>query len=155
MLPIQFKTRFRKEELKGLTSNDILDVIQKWLEEKGFRYINRKENKIVFHKADGWHSFNARSFLVSGVIKIKVKKEELIIINGNWLVFLIAIPFLLFILLADSTYSTFDKGDVNILWVFFIVIFGGNLVTRIIAHWGLKSAINKMIKNIPNQVTGR
>ena len=147
MLPIQFKTRFRKEELKDLKSTDILDVIQKWLEEKEFRYINRKEDKIVFHEADGWHSFNARSFLVSGVIKIKVKNEELIIINGNWMVFLIAIPFLLFILLADSRYSTFDKGDVDIIWVFFIVIFGGNLLTRIIAHWGLKSAIKKMIKN--------
>ena len=147
MLPIQFKTRFRKEELKDLTSSEILDVIQNWLEEQGFRYINRKENKIVFHKADGWHSINARSFLVSGVIKIKVKKEELIIINGNWMVFLIALPFLLFILIADSKYSTFDKGDISIIWVFFIVIFGGNLVTRIIAHWGLKSAIKKMIRN--------
>jgi hypothetical protein len=147
MLPIQFKTRFRKEELKDLTSTEILDVIQNWLEEKGFRYINRKENKIVFHKADGWHSINARSFLVSGVIKIKDKKEELVIINGNWMVFLIALPFLLFILIADSRYSTFDKGDVSIIWVFFFVIFGGNLVTRIIAHWGLKSEINKMIKN--------
>jgi hypothetical protein len=146
MLPIQFKTRFRKEELKDLTSSEILDVIQNWLEEKGFRYINRKENKIVFHKADGWHSVNARSFLVSGVIKIKVKKEELIIINGNWMVFLIALPFLLFILIADSRYSTFDKGDVSIIWVFFIVIFGGNLVIRIIAHWGLKSAIKEMVK---------
>lgn len=147
MLPIQFKTRFRKEEIKDLTSTEILDVIQNWLEEKGFRYINRKENKIVFHKADGWHSINARSFLVSGVIKLKDKKEELVIINGNWMVFLIALPFLLFILIADSRYSTFDKGDVSIIWVFFFVIFGGNLVTRIIAHWGLKSAIKKMIKN--------
>ena len=147
MLPIQFKTRFRKEELKDLTSTDILDIIQKWLEEKEFGYINRTKDKIVFHNAVVWQSFNVRSFLVSGVIKIKDKNEELIIINGNWMVFLIAIPFLLFILLADSRYSTFDKGDVDIIWVFFIVIFGGNLLTRIIAHWGLKSAIKKMIKN--------
>ena len=53
MLPVQFKTRVRKEELNGLTSSEILDVLQNWIKKKGFRYINRKENKIVFHKADG------------------------------------------------------------------------------------------------------
>ena len=147
MLPIQFRTSIKKEELKDLSSEDILDVIQDWLEEKGFRYINRKKDKIIFHAADGWISWNARSFLVSGIVKIKEEKRELIIINGNWLVFIIALPFLLFILLADSRYSTFDQGDVDLLWMFFSVLFGGNLVTRILAHWGLKSAIKKMIKN--------
>ena len=152
MLPIQFRTRLRKEELGDVTSSEILDIIQDWLEGKGFRYVKRRNDKIIFHKADGWTSFNARSFLVSGIVKIKSENGDLIIINGNWMVLLIAVPFLIAILLAKSRYSTMDESDVNILWTAFIVIFGGNLFTRIIAHWGFKSAIQKMIKHYKKEV---
>ena len=147
MLPIQFKTSFTKEELGKLTSSEILDVIQNWLEEKGFRHVIRKNNKIIFHKADGWHSLYARSFLVSGIVKIKEKNGKLIVINGIWMVFLFVIPFLIVILLAKSRYSTMDEGDIGILWIAFTAVFGGNFITRVIAHWAFKSAIQGMIKN--------
>ncbi len=152
MLPIQFKTRFSKEELGELTPSEILDVIQNWLEGKGFRYVKRKNDKIIFHKADGWTLFNTRSFLVSGIVKIKNKNGGIVVVNGNWMVLLIVVPFLIIILFAKSRYSTIDEADVDILWTALIVLFGLNLITRIIAHWRFKSTIKEMIKTIPDNI---
>ncbi len=146
LLPIQFWTKFKKKEFGELNPNESLDLIQNYLNEEGFNYIKRKKNKIIFHKSDGWTSFNTKSFLVSGVIKTRVKNGNLTVINGNWMVFLIAVPFLLLILVADSELSTLDESDIKIIWGAFAVFFGGNLIIRIIAHLNFNETIKNLIK---------
>ena len=150
MLPIQFTTKINKEKLQNVTTEEILDVVQNWLDKKGFQYIKRKKNKIIFHKADGLTLLNFRSFLVSGIVKVKEKNKKILIVNGNWMILLIGIPFLIIYLLAQSSYSTIDESDVNILLTALIVIFGFNFILRIIAHWGFKSTIKELIETIPN-----
>ncbi|QCX38172.1 hypothetical protein FF125_06910 [Aureibaculum algae] len=145
-LPIQFWTKFKKADFGELDSSEILNLIQDYLDETGFNYVKRKENKIAFHKADGWSSFNVKSFLHSGVVKIKSNNGDLTIINGNWMVFLIAIPFIIGILAADSKFSTLDTNDVDMIWYAFYWIFGGNLFIRIIAHFAFKSAIEELVR---------
>jgi len=146
LLPIQFWTKFKKKEFGELNSSESLDLIQNYLNEEGFNYIKRKKNKIIFHKFDGWTSFNTKSFLASGVIKTRMKNGSLTVINGNWMVFLIAIPFLLLILVADSKFSTLDESDIEIIWGVFAMLFGGNLIIRIIAHLNFNGKIKKIIK---------
>ena len=146
ILPIIFWTKIKKEKLGKLNTENILDLIDEHLSENGFNYINRKQNKIIFHKADGISFMRMKDFLVSGEIRIKEKKDSLIIINGNWMVFLIAIPFLIFIYLAKSEFSTLDQKDIQMIWTVFLIIFIPNLLIRIVAHFGLKSTIKRMIE---------
>ncbi|AFU67255.1 hypothetical protein P700755_000201 [Psychroflexus torquis ATCC 700755] len=143
-LPIQFRTRIKSNLLK---EEEILDIIEEYLNDERFFYIKRKSDKIIFHKADGWTSWKFKSFLVSGVVKIKKTNGVIEIINGNWMVFLISLPFLILILLGKSEYSTFDETDFMILNYFFIVGFGGNLITRIFAHLSFRNKIKTMMEN--------
>lgn len=143
-LPIRFRTRIKSNLLK---KEEILDIIEGYLNDERFSYINRKSDKIIFHKADGWTSWKFRSFLVSGVVKIKKTNGEFEITNGNWMVFLIALPFIIMFLLGNSEYSTLDRNDLKILNYFFIVLFGGNLITRIIAHLRFRNKIKTLLKN--------
>ncbi|MFT4697427.1 MAG: hypothetical protein ACI9SJ_000550 [Flavobacteriaceae bacterium] len=153
LLPIQFRTKLKKEEFGELSSSESLDIIQNYLNEKSFNYIKRKKNKIIFHKLNGFSLLNTKSFLVSGVIKTKVKNKELIIINGNWMVLLYSLPFLFFILIAESKFSTLEKSNLEIIWAAFIILFGGNLIIRIIAHLDFSITIKRIIKKtIPNNV---
>ena len=145
-LPIQFWTYFKNEEYGELNSFEVLDLIQGYLNQKGFNYIKRKNKVIVFHKADGLSLFDTKSFLFSGVVKAIEKNGNLTIINGNWMVFLIALPFILGILIADSNFSTLDKNDLGIIWGAFFLLFGGNLIIRIIAHFNFKLTIKELIK---------
>jgi hypothetical protein len=151
ILPIIFWTKIKKEKLGKLNSDDILDLVEEYLSEKKYNYIKRKKNKIIFHNVDGIILFRLKDFLASGEIKIKEKKNELIILNGNWMFFLFAIPFLLFILLAKFKFSTIDQSDIQLIWTFFIALFIPNLLIRIAAHFYFKgkieSLINKTIQN--------
>lgn len=147
LLPIQFWTKLKRKEFERLNSDLILDTVQEYLEEKGYNYINRKKNKITFHKANGWTSFNTKSFLVSGIVKVKDEEKSLIVTNGNWMVFLIAIPFLLFYFLSKTSYSTLDEFDLTFLKNAFLWIFGVNLLIRVIAHLNFKAHLEKLIRN--------
>ncbi|MFK5981528.1 MAG: hypothetical protein QM499_01340 [Flavobacteriaceae bacterium] len=146
ILPIIFWTKIKKEKLGKLNTEDILDLLDEYLSEKGFNYINRKQNKIIFHKADGFTFMRMKDFLVSGEIRIKEKKDSLTITNGNWMIFLIAIPFLILYFLSKSEFSTFDKNDIQMIWIIFLILFIPNLIIRIVAHFELKGAIEKMIE---------
>ena len=146
-LPIQFRTKIKFSKSDKLDKTDILYVIERYLIEEKFNYIVRKKNKIIFHKSDGWTSFNAKSFLVSGIVKVTEKDDGFEVINGNWMVFLIAIPFLLIIFLAGSDFSTIDENDLRIVKYFFAVLFGGNLIIRFFAHLTFKIKIKELIKN--------
>ena len=145
-LPIQFWTKFKKEEFGELDSSEILDLIQNYLNEQGYNFIKRKKNKLAFHKLNGWTSLNLKSILVSGVIKAKKKDGNLIVTNGNWMIILVAVPFLFFLLMADSKFSTIDSNDLDILWSAFYWLFGGNLILRIFAHASLCGIIETLIK---------
>lgn len=146
LLPIQYWTKFKKCKFEKLNSQEILDIVQEYLEEKGFKYIKRKENTITFHKADGWASFDFKSFLMSGIIKVKEEKESMTVTNGNWMVLLIGLPFLFLLLLSKTRFSTLDENDLNILWAFFLWIFIGNLIARIIAHYSFRLRIEQLIR---------
>lgn len=145
-LPIQFSTKFKKDEYGELDSSVILDIIQNYLNEKGYNYVERKNNKLAFHKLNGLSSLKLKSILVSGIIKTKKKDGNLIVINGNWMILLIAIPFLLFIAVADSIFSTLDTNDIRMIWIAFFWIFGGNLILRFFAHAKLCRTIETIIK---------
>ena len=71
LLPIQFWNSYNKDDFENLNSKSLLDFVENYLEEKGFNYIKRTENKIIFHSIfDGWGGFDIRTTLVSGVVKI-------------------------------------------------------------------------------------
>ena len=74
LLPIQFRTKIDTDKNTDLNRSDILDTIQNYFEEEGYNYISRKKNKVIFHKANLWQSFNFKSFLVSGTVKVTENK---------------------------------------------------------------------------------
>ncbi len=146
ILPIIFWTKIKKNELGKLNSEDILDIVEEYLSENDYNYINRKDNRIKFHKMDGFSFMRFKDFLVSGVIKIKEKNDSLIIINGNWMVFLIALPFLILYFLSKSKFSTFDQNDIDMIWNILLVLFIPNLLIRLFAHLKFKGMIIDMIE---------
>ncbi len=150
-LPIQFHTKLRTKEFGELKPTEVLDIVENYLREKGFNYVQRTESKIVFHKSNFWTSIDLKSFLVSGIVTIKKNDDILTITNGNWMVFLIAVPFIPILLIADSDFSTLDEFDIRLIWGAFFWLFGGNLFARIIAHLSFKSTLKKLIKKtVPN-----
>ena len=84
--------------------------------------------------------------MVSGVVKINENEKKIKIINGNWLSLIIALPFLIFILLAKSRFSTLDENDLDLVWNAFAVIYIGNLIIRIVSHILFKDRINNLVK---------
>ena len=84
--------------------------------------------------------------MVSGVVKINENEKKIKIINGNWLSLIIALPFLIFILLAKSRFSTLDENDLDLVWNAFAVIYIGNLIIRIVSHILFKERINNLVK---------
>ena len=142
--------QFRPKVKLDIEASEVLDVVEKYLKEKEFGYVNRKDNRISFHKFNFWKSLDLKSLLVSGTVIVKKENGLITLINGNWKVFLIAIPFLLLIVISDSEISTLDEFDVNIIWMAFAWLFGGNLVTRFIAHLNFKMILKKIITTVPN-----
>ena len=143
LLPIRFQTT-----IKSSTFNkaEILDLIEEYLKNEDYNYIVRKSNRIIFHKANGWwNGWDNKTYLVSGMVIIKEKNSHLQITNGNWMVFLIALPFILFWIMGKSQYSTYDEKDISIGFNFFLVLFVGNLILRIKAHFAFRNKIREMI----------
>ena len=145
-LPIHFRTKFKKDEFGELDSSDILDLIQNYLTEQGYNYIKREKNKLAFHKLNGWSSFNLKSIIVSGIIKTENKDGNMIVTNGNWLIILIAVPFLIFLLISNSKFSAISSNDLDFFWYAFLWLFGGNLILRIFSHAILCKKIETLIK---------
>ena len=151
-LPIQFRTKIKFSKYEKLNKSDILDKIENYLQEENFKYIVKNKSKIVFHAINIWTFFNVKSFLVSGIVKLEEKEDGILIINGNWMVFLILVPFILILLISDSDFSTLDVNDIQIVKYFFAVLFGGNLIIRFFAHWTFKLKIKELIKTMHNTV---
>ncbi len=145
-LPIQFRTKLKHKDFNNLESDGILELIYNYLVDDGFDFVERKNKKIFFYRLGGFTSLKNNFFLVSGEVKILDKKNHLTIINGNWKVFLIAIPFIAIALLAETSFSTFSEHDKEMIWTFFIVIFGGNFLIRIFGHYTFKQKIMDLIK---------
>jgi hypothetical protein len=97
--------------IKHSKSKHQLSHRQKQSREKNYYYIKRKKDRVIFYKANGWSSLNFKSFLVSGIVIVKKEKNKLIITNGNWLVFSIAVPFLIIYSLGKTSKSSFDEFD--------------------------------------------
>ena len=81
-LPIQFSTKFKKDEYGELDSSVILDIIQNYLNEKGYNYVERKNNKLAFHKLNGLSSLKLKSiFTVVIFFTICILIKDSIYIN--------------------------------------------------------------------------
>lgn len=146
-LPIKFQIKLNKKEFKGLNHSNILDLIQNYLEERKYNYIIRKEKKITFFHANTFLLiWKYNSFLLGGTIKVKEKKGKIIIENGFWMLFILAIPFIFLIILSYTEYSTLDETDINIILMFFIEVFGVNLIIQILEHLNFKRVIKILIK---------
>ena len=150
LLPIIFRTSFKKIEIQNISTDEILTLIEQYLNYHRFNYIKRKKDRIIFHKATAFSFMNTRDFLVSGIVKINDKGDKLIITNGNWMVFLLVIPFLVILILIESRFSTIDSKDVQIFWYFFGIIFLMNYIIRFFSHIGFKSRIKELIKTHMN-----
>lgn len=145
-LPIRFKTILKLKEGSKLNNvSDALNVIEDYLQEEKFNYIKRESDTLIFHKANIWSSLNVKSHLVSGVVIVKQKNNELEITNGNWMVLLVSVPFMILLLLSKTKYSTFDLRDQNILLLFFAVLFIANVLSRFFAHRKFKRKIRQLL----------
>ena len=148
-LPIQYSSSFEKSEFPELRSTEIMDCLQEYLKNRGFNYIKREGNKINFHQNSLWRDKN--SFLMSGTILLVENEKTIKVINGNWMVVLISIPFIFLFVASKTQYSTFDESDMEILWIFFLVLFIGNVISRVVAHLILRNRIRALVnKTMPN-----
>jgi len=149
-LPIQFRSKLEILD-NEINVTDALDIVEDYFRENNYNYIKRKKDRVIFHKANGWSSLNFKSFLVSGIVKIRKEQNQLIITNGNWLVFSIVVPFLIIYLLGNISKLSFDEFDFQMLFFSFAWLFGVNLLARIFAHWKLKSILKKKINSFVQQ----
>jgi hypothetical protein len=147
ILPIKFWTILKKSDFKDLTNDDILDIVEKYLADQRFHYIKRKKNRIVFHSLSLYHGFRFKDFVICGIISVKEnrKRDKIVVENGNWMVLLIGLFFLVFFLIGKSNRSTFDADDFQILRTAFTAIFIANFIIRFIAHLFLKMDIEALI----------
>ena len=144
-LPIKYKTHFTQQELGELNTEDIFDLLEIHLDYIGMHYVERKKDKIIFHKADGHFLLpKYRDFLMSGEIRIESSNNEITVINGNWLVFTWPIPTLILIVLAYSKWSAIPSDEIQVLWGITASLFLPNLFLRIIAHKELKNRIHQI-----------
>lgn len=149
-LPIQFRSKLEILD-NEINVTDALDITEDYFRENNYNYIKRKKDRVIFYKANGWSSLNFNSFLVSGIVKIRKEQNQLIITNGNWLVFSIVVPFLIIYLLGNISKLSFDEFDFQMLFFSFAWLFGVNLLARIFAHWKLKSILKKKINSFVQQ----
>jgi hypothetical protein len=142
IFPITYKLKY---DLEKFNENELLDLIEAYLNELNFGIINRKENHIFFHKGGIFHSWNFRDLLGSGSIKLKRKNDKIVITLKHHFVFLILLFFTIIYLLMTSRYSTFDDGDKQIITIAFIWLFGANYLIKLVAHHKLKRKIHEII----------
>jgi len=146
ILPIIFWTKFPKPGNNDIDTEKVLDKLEQYFIDNDYNYIRRLKNKLIFHKMDGFSFMRFKDFLVSGKIKVIEKKDSIIVINGNWMIFLLLIPFMIFYALANSEYSTIDQNEIESIWNIFWLLFLLNLLARIIAHYMLKDIIIDLIE---------
>jgi len=152
-LPIRFRTKISKTKSQAIGTSEILDMIEKYLNERRYNYIIRKQNRILFHHANllllQW---KYKSWLIGGTVRVIERKDSIIIENGFWFMFFFPIPFILLLLLVNSKFSTLDDSDTGIIWFFlFIVLI--NLILQIKEHWVFRNRIKAIIeKTMPNKI---
>ena len=142
IIPITYKLKY---DIEKFNQNEIMDLIESYLNELNFGYINRKENRIHYYKGGMFHSLNFRDLLGSGKIKMATKKNQTIITLKHSMVFLILFFFTIVYLLMTSRFSTFDNGDKEIFTIAFIWLFGANYLLKLIFHYRLKVKLNELI----------
>ncbi len=150
-LPIRFRTKINKTKSQEIGTSEILDIIEKYLDDRRYNYIIRKKNRILFHHANllllQW---KYKSWLIGGTVRVIEKKDSIIIENGFWFMFFLLIPFVLLLLLSNSKFSTLDNSDTEIIWFFLFVVFL-SLLIQIRAHWVFRNRIKAEIeRTIPN-----
>lgn len=147
LLPIQFQTKFKKSEIGEISPSEILDLVKGYLENEDFGYISKQESRLVFHAAHSACNFNLGVVLVSGVVRVKVEDDSIIVTNGNWMVLLIAVPFIIFLLASKTEFSALSTLDVDMIWGALLFFFGLNLGIRFLAHLSFKWTIQNLIRN--------
>jgi hypothetical protein len=147
ILPIKFWTNLKKSDIKTLSNDDILDIVENYLAERRFHFIKRKKNRIIFHSLSLYHGFRFKDFVICGIVSVREnrKKDKIIVENGNWMVLLIGLFFLLFFLIGKSSRSTFDADDFQLIRTAFSWIFIANFIIRFIAHLFLKIELESVI----------
>ncbi len=144
IIPITYKLKYDHEKFN---QNEILDLIETYLNELNFGIINRKKNYIFYHKGGIMNFWNFRDLIGSGSIKMRTKNNKIVITLKHHFVFIILFLFIVIYLLMTSRYSTFDSGDKEIITAAFIWLFGANYLLKLIAHYRLKTKINELVKN--------
>ena len=142
IIPITYRLKY---DIEKFNQNETMDLIESYLNELNFGYINRKENRIFYHKGGMFHSLNFRDLLGSGSIRMSTKKNQTIITLRHSLVFLILFFFTIIYLLMTSRFSSFDNGDKEIFTIAFIWLFGANYLTKLISHYRLKKKLDELI----------
>ncbi len=142
IIPITYRLKY---DIEKFSQNETMDLIESYLNELNFGYINRKDNRILYHKGGMFHSLNFRDLLGSGSIRLSTKKNQTIITLRHSLVFLILFFFTIIYLLMTSRFSSFDNGDKEIFTIAFIWLFGANYITKLISHYRLKVKLNELI----------
>lgn len=142
IIPIIYKLKY---DVEKFDQHELLDLIESYLNELKFGYINRKNNSIIYHKGGIFHSLNFRDLLGSGSIRITIKENKTIITLKHSLVFLILFFLTILYLLFTSRFSTFDNGDKEIFTIAFIWLFGGNYLIKLISHYRLKTKLDELI----------
>lgn len=145
-IPITYTLTY---DSKKLNENDILDLIEQYLQELKFAYINRENNIITYHKGAVLHTFSFRDFLGSGSIKVKSKNNQISVTFKHWIVFLILGLFVILFLLFTSRFSAFDESDKESITIIFLWLFGGNYLFKLSSHYMLKNNVHEIIiKNL-------
>lgn len=68
------------------------------------------------------------------MVKIKDKTGGFEIVNGNWMVILVALAFIIGLLVPAPSFSSFDKTEIERAKTCFVFGFGGNLMIRFFAY---------------------
>lgn len=150
IIPITYKLKYDTEKFD---KDELMNLIESYLNELNFDYINRKENSITYHKGGIFHSLKFRDLLGSGSIKMTTKKNQTIITLKHSMVFLTLFFFTAVYLLMTSRFSTFDNADKKLFTFFFIWLFGANYLTKLISHYRLKIRLDELISKYWHHIT--
>ena len=143
IIPITYKLKY---DIEQFNQNEIMDLIESYLYELDFNYINRNDKYISYHMGFVTSYWSFRNNLGSGSIRIDSKNKQTIITLKHSFVFLFLFFFTVIYLLMTSRFSTFDDFDKQICTVGFVWLFGMNYLLKLSAHYKLKRKLNELIK---------
>lgn len=153
-LPIKFQTKFKVAEYKDLNRDEILRLTKDYLYNDGFEWVKQKKDTLVFYRLGGFTSFFNNFSMGSGEVRVLEDSEYITVVNGNWTVFLIAIPFIVLLIIGYLPISTFDADDTDLIWTAFLFLFGGNVLIRTRGHYSFKEKLKDLInENFMKQPT--